>query len=597
MVLAILTILTLLGVSFTFVMRTEMKAAGNFASKTQANYMAESGIAAVKDRLQQDRQDADGHLTVYSGFSKSALDIKSVNGIFNPDVKVVDEESKINLLVALDTTSLQSSGSGLSLAKMLAARFSESGYTFVQNTTMMSSIVQKLANRQCKTIDDLKSTVGDNYSQLLADYVTFYSAEANLDINSNKRLNINKATPKQIYDRLKTILPKELSAQLAVNIVNFRKTTDNIPEILTIDGITYRGVDINPFINEVMPYSKTPDQYGNRGNYVELLNPWNQSIQIDGWYLEGAFGTIKLYGNIPAHGYMVITDMYTPVSDFGEEVDNGYCYLADYGQVPLSNLIIAKNLHMSKRGDHLQLYDEAGNLIDSFNYGNSSKNVSWERNDPRVDKVYANPNGSGYSNNRNCVLFHGLNDLDNLRTLGKRSFSHLSDLAFVSLATPSTQWMTVSDYSTDSYNWGNVLDLFSLSNDSEKRGAVNINTASYEVLMALPGMTTDLAKAIVADRKQNGPFKTIADILRIPAMKEPAVIDNKRISGLSTLNKTLYNFTFISDWLTVRSYNFTVVSQGRWIENRKQLAESRITALLNRSGNQIVTISEKPSLP
>ena len=80
MVLAILTVLTLLGVSFTFVMRTEMQAAGNYAAKLQADYLAELGLTAAKNRLMSERTDSKGKLTHYSGFTSKSLGISSENG-------------------------------------------------------------------------------------------------------------------------------------------------------------------------------------------------------------------------------------------------------------------------------------------------------------------------------------------------------------------------------------------------------------------------------------------------------------------------------------------------------------------------------------
>lgn len=46
-------------------------------------------------------------------------------------------------------------------------------------------------------------------------------------------------------------------------------------------------------------------------------------------------------------------------------------------------------------------------------------------------------------------------------------------------------------------------------------GAVDINSASVDELETLPGIGTTKAKAIVADREANGPFKTCADLDRV----------------------------------------------------------------------------------
>lgn len=44
---------------------------------------------------------------------------------------------------------------------------------------------------------------------------------------------------------------------------------------------------------------------------------------------------------------------------------------------------------------------------------------------------------------------------------------------------------------------------------------ININTATKEQLMALNGIGEKRAEAIVADRRENGPFRSVEDITRV----------------------------------------------------------------------------------
>ena len=56
--------------------------------------------------------------------------------------------------------------------------------------------------------------------------------------------------------------------------------------------------------------------------------------------------------------------------------------------------------------------------------------------------------------------------------------------------------------------------------DSGSSRYININTATKEQLMTLPGIGESKAEAIIKYREKNGPFQNIQDITKIPGIKE-----------------------------------------------------------------------------
>ena len=69
-------------------------------------------------------------------------------------------------------------------------------------------------------------------------------------------------------------------------------------------------------------------------------------------------------------------------------------------------------------------------------------------------------------------------------------------------------------------------------------GVVNVNTASVEQLIALPGIGESRARAIVAERKQRGGFRSLDELLEVKGIGEVALGKLKPhvvLSGKTTL--------------------------------------------------------------
>ena len=88
-----------------------------------------------------------------------------------------------------------------------------------------------------------------------------------------------------------------------------------------------------------------------------------------------------------------------------------------------------------------------------------------------------------------------------------------------------------------------VADFVKTSPESARRGLININTASLQVLVCLQGMTEELARAIISHRSSAGFFPNIGYLLRVPGM-------------------TREIFQQLAPKVTVRSENFRIISEG-----------------------------------
>lgn len=110
-------------------------------------------------------------------------------------------------------------------------------------------------------------------------------------------------------------------------------------------------------ISEVYPNPKN----SSKGEFVELYNPTNHSINLNGWTIEDNDGkSCKLHGVIPPHGFYLI-------------VYNNTEYKKDNQNWPNADEEVLPYLFLNNDGDELILKNSTGFIIDALGYGSSSE--------------------------------------------------------------------------------------------------------------------------------------------------------------------------------------------------------------------------------
>lgn len=184
--------------------------------------------------------------------------------------------------------------------------------------------------------------------------------------------------------------------------------------------------------------------------WIELYNNSDQSVNVTNWHIsddQGASDYVIVSGNIAAHGYFLIEDHESAVLNV------------------TADAII--DLSLANTGDSLQLYDSAGQLIDTVNgsgvawyAGNGTSHATMERIDP-VSTLDAASNwvtstGAGAQSSGGSAIV-GTPKFLNSQTTGQGGGSQQgATVDFV----PTSPALHVGDVVTLTAKVQNVQDLF-----------------------------------------------------------------------------------------------------------------------------------------
>lgn len=119
-----------------------------------------------------------------------------------------------------------------------------------------------------------------------------------------------------------------------------------------------------------------------------------------------------------------------------------------------------------------------------------------------------------------------------------------------------------------------IADELSAGGSKEQAGVVNLNTAGSEVLACLPGMTAELAQAVVNYRQSSGYFPNIAYLLKVSGM-------------------TREIFKQVCPKVAVRSETYRILCEGKVTSSG---ARERIQIIVRVSSTDVVTLSYREDL-
>jgi competence ComEA-like helix-hairpin-helix protein len=89
-----------------------------------------------------------------------------------------------------------------------------------------------------------------------------------------------------------------------------------------------------------------------------------------------------------------------------------------------------------------------------------------------------------------------------------------------------------------------IADDVTAGNEDESPGVLNVNSASLEALICLPGMSREMAQAIISFRQSNGYLPNIAHLLKVPGITQEVLKQ-------------------LAPRITARSETYRILSEGR----------------------------------
>lgn len=301
--------------------------------------------------------------------------------------------------------------------------------------------------------------------------------------------------------------------------------------------------------------------------WIELFNPYETPCEIGGWQIKTSLGTRALWGKIPSRGYRLIFNMV----------------------IAIPGLNIGKEI-LGDNGDTVILKNKGRNIVDKVSYRSYGLPWSaWEKNDPR-SREFASILPGGSPGFRNWFWMPEVGEGKNKNDYSSfyvkdKPFANIGEIGFIH----SGEWRTIRLEQGGEWQ---ILDKITVADPPEKpvQGRININTASKQVLEALPGIDSTLSQAIINyGNSKKRPFNEIGEILQILLLAKLGSNgkDDDKDGYIDEEDEREAIFRSLSNLITTRSNCFTVISRGEVIRNDEIVAERKIKAVIDRGSSPI----------
>jgi DNA uptake protein ComE-like DNA-binding protein len=407
--------------------------------------------------------------------------------------------------------------------------------------------------------------------------------------DGGKMVDVNTASAQELYSVLKAIIDPNLSAQLAVNIVDLRDDDANVTVFSPSGGPPYYyGFEAQPFISEMAFKIDGNDPVTSAKNYfaIELYNPFEVPIPLGDFRLVlrqhsgGVAKTINLAGYmISAKSWFVITNGLAATTDFGvtglmssipprgkqdpnlllakykyDSILKTYVleetydiYLLRKIWLPPSNIYLDKELISNEAFD----FDTVKGLKQFYYRPDNNWNIVYR-------EMSTDSSGKGTLGKANGELSTGHNY--NIPTF--RRFVTVGDIARVLTVGPSPDpndmigeqlWtdppekdiridLVAKPIYQQIFNYLTVFDPNDPkygghpATETRIKGRININTAPWFVIAQLPWMQPSIAQAIVDYRDTIAKkFKSIGELMNVAEMDYYKTLQLDDLTGFPDL--------------------------------------------------------------